>query len=119
MSSFAGWNLIGVFAGIVYNQGVNIVLNIFGGPIVNAARAIAFQVSGAANQLVTNFQLATNPPIMKAYATGDKSVIIVQAFIHIASIHCDSFFAGMFLCVETLVERSTGIFYYVCEIGYD
>lgn len=74
MSSFAGWNLIGVFAGIVYNQGVNIVLNIFGGPIVNAARAIAFQVSGAANQLVTNFQLATNPPIMKAYATGDKSV---------------------------------------------
>lgn len=74
MSSFAGWNLIGVFAGIVYNQGVNIVLNIFGGPIVNAARAIAFQVSGAANQLVTNFQLAANPPIMKAYATQDKSL---------------------------------------------
>lgn len=74
MSSFAGWNLIGVFAGIVYNQGVNIVLNIFGGPIVNAARAIAFQVSGAANQLVTNFQLAVNPPIMKAYATKDESV---------------------------------------------
>lgn len=74
MSSFAGWNLIGVFAGIVYNQGVNIVLNIFGGPIVNAARAIAFQVSGSANQLVTNFQLAANPPIMKAYASQDKSV---------------------------------------------
>lgn len=74
MSSFAGWNLIGVFAGIVYNQGVNIVLNIFGGPIINAARAIAFQVSGAANQLVTNFQLAANPPIMKAYATKDQSV---------------------------------------------
>lgn len=74
MSSFAGWNLIGVFAGIVYNQGVNIVLNIFGGPIVNAARAIAFQVSGAANQLVTNFQLAATPPIMKAYVNHDKSV---------------------------------------------
>ena len=74
MSSFAGWNLIGVFAGIAYNQGVNIVLNIIGGPIVNAARAIAFQVSGAANQLVTNFQLAVNPPIMKAYATNDKSL---------------------------------------------
>lgn len=74
MSCFAGWNLLGVFAGIVYNQGVNIVLNIFGGPIVNAARAIAFQVSGAANQLVTNFQLAVNPPIMKAYSVQDKSV---------------------------------------------
>lgn len=74
MSGFAGWNLIGVFAGIIYNQGVNIVLNIFGGPVVNAARAIAFQVSGAANQLVSNFQLAANPPIMKAYTMKDKSV---------------------------------------------
>ena len=74
MSSFAGWNLIGVFAGIFYNQGVNIVLNLFGGPVINAARAIAFHVSGSANQLVTNFQLAANPPIMKAYASNDKSL---------------------------------------------
>lgn len=74
MCSFAGWNLIGVFAGIAYNQGVNIVLNLFGGPVVNAARAIAFQVSGAANQLVTNFQMAVNPPIMKSYVAKDGRV---------------------------------------------
>ena len=74
MCSFAGWNLIGVFAGIAYNQGVNIVLNLFGGPVVNAARAIAFQVSGAANQLVTNFQMAVNPPIMKSYVAKDGKV---------------------------------------------
>ena len=71
MFSFAGWNLIGVFAGVSYNQGVNILLNIFGGPIVNAARGIAFQVSGAINQLVSNFQLAVNPPIIKSYAQSD------------------------------------------------
>lgn len=74
MCSFAGWNLIGVFAGIAYNQGVNIVLNLFGGPVVNAARAIAFQVSGAANQLVTNFQMAVNPPIMKSFVAKDGKV---------------------------------------------
>lgn len=68
MTSFAGWNLFGVFAGIGYNQGVNILLNIFFNPIVNAARAISFQVTGAINQLVTNFQLAVNPPIIKSYA---------------------------------------------------
>lgn len=73
MCSFAGWNLIGVFAGIAQNQGVNVVLNIFGGPVVNAARAISFQVGGAANQLVTNFQLAVTPPLMKQYANRDGS----------------------------------------------
>lgn len=74
MCSFAGWNLIGVFAGIAHNQGINIVLNLFGGPVVNAARAIAYQVSGAANQLVTNFQMAVNPPIMKSYVANDGRV---------------------------------------------
>ena len=74
MCGFASWNLLGVFAGIAYNQGVNIVLNLFGGPVVNAARAIAFQVSGAANQLVTNFQMAVNPPIMKSYVAKDGKV---------------------------------------------
>jgi O-antigen/teichoic acid export membrane protein len=73
MTGFAGWNLMGVFAGIGYGQGVNILLNIFFGPIVNAARGIAFQVMGAINQLVTNFQIAVNPPIIKLYANRDDN----------------------------------------------
>lgn len=72
MTSFAGWNLFGVFAGIGYGQGVNILLNIFFGPLVNAARGIAFQVMGAVNQLVTNFQIAVFPPITKAYVSNDE-----------------------------------------------
>ena len=72
MTSFAGWNLFGVFAGIGYNQGVNILLNLFFGPIINTSRAIAFQVSGAVNQLVNSFQLAVNPPIIKSYAEKEK-----------------------------------------------
>lgn len=72
MTGFAGWNLLGVFAGIGYNQGVNILLNIFFGPVVNAARGISFQVMGAINQLVTNFQIAINPPIIKAYADNNE-----------------------------------------------
>lgn len=71
MTGFAGWNLFGVFAGMGYGQGVNILLNIFFGPVVNAARAIAFQVMGAVNQLINNFQIAVNPPITKAYAIKD------------------------------------------------
>lgn len=69
--SYMGWNLWGNSAAVILNQGINILLNIFFGPVVNAARAIAYQVNGALTQLVTNFQLAMNPQIVKSYARGD------------------------------------------------
>ena len=69
--NYAGWNLWGNAAGVIMGQGVNILLNIFFGPVVNAARGIAFQVQGAINQFVINFQMAMNPQIIKSYAAGD------------------------------------------------
>lgn len=75
VTSFVGWNLIGSLAGIAKEQGVNIVLNIFFGPAVNAARGIAYQVLGKLNGFVTNFQVAMNPQIIKSYATGDREAM--------------------------------------------
>jgi O-antigen/teichoic acid export membrane protein len=69
--SYAGWNLWGNAAAVIMGQGVNILLNIFFGPVVNAARGIAFQIKGAMNQFVTNFQMAMNPQIIKSYAAND------------------------------------------------
>ena len=69
---FAGWNLFGGLAGVAKGQGVNIILNLFFGPTVNAARAISFQVGGAINMFVTNFQVAINPQIIKSYAIEDN-----------------------------------------------
>jgi O-antigen/teichoic acid export membrane protein len=69
--SYAGWNLWGNAAGAIMGQGVNILLNIFFGPVVNAARGIAFQVRGAVNQFVHNFQMAMNPQIIKSFAAND------------------------------------------------
>jgi O-antigen/teichoic acid export membrane protein len=80
MSSFANWNLLGVFAGITYNQGVNLLLNIFFGPTVNAARGIAYQILGAVNGFVTNFQVAINPPLTKSYAIGDTKYMYSLIF---------------------------------------
>ena len=71
MLGFAGWNLWGNCAGIAFTQGVNILLNMFFGPAVNAARGIAVQVQNAVNQFSFNFQTALNPQITKSYATGD------------------------------------------------
>ena len=71
MMGFAGWNFIGAFAGVLRDQGVNIVINLFCGPVINAARAMAFQVNVAVNGFATNFMTAINPQITKSYASGD------------------------------------------------
>lgn len=54
-----------------FSQGINILLNMFFGPVVNAARGIAIQVQGAVVQFSINFQTALNPQITKSYALGD------------------------------------------------
>lgn len=73
ISFFAGWNLFGNIASVLYTQGLNILLNIFFGPFVNAARGIATQVQGAITQFSSNFQIAFNPQITKSYAVGEIS----------------------------------------------
>lgn len=67
---FAGWNFIGSSSGILKEHGVNILLNIFCGPAINAARGIAVQVSTAVTQFSQNFITAINPQITKSYANG-------------------------------------------------
>lgn len=71
MFSFAGWNIIGASSSILRDQGGNIVINLFCGPAVNAARGIAYQVHGAVQGFVFNFMTALNPQITKSYATGN------------------------------------------------
>lgn len=69
--SFAGWNFIGCTAGLMKDQGVNIVINLFSGPVVNAARGIAMQVNGIIGQFIGGFMTALNPQITKSFASGD------------------------------------------------
>lgn len=71
MSSFAGWSLWGNLAGVLSTQGVNMLLNMFFGPAVNAARGIAVQVQGVIQGFVANVQTAVNPQITKSYAQGN------------------------------------------------
>ena len=71
LTVFASWTIIGNMATIMSSQGLNMLLNIFFGPIVNAARGIAVQIEGAVTGFAQNIQLAINPQIMKTYASGD------------------------------------------------
>ena len=71
MFGFVGWNSIGTIVWILNNQGVDILLNMFFGPVVNAAKAIASQARGIITGFGSNFYTAVRPQIVKSYAAGD------------------------------------------------
>lgn len=73
MASFSGWSIFGALAFTLKEQGANVVLNVFGGPAINAARGVAFQIKGAVMGLTGGFQNAVNPQLIKNYAADDVS----------------------------------------------
>lgn len=71
MGKFMGWNIWGNLAATLFGTGINLLLNMFFGPVVNAARAIAVQVETAIANFSTNFLMAVNPQITKLYAQNN------------------------------------------------
>lgn len=100
MFSFAFWNMWGNMAYVVSSQGLNILLNMFFGPVANAARAVAMQAKEAVNRFVKNFQTAINPQITKAYASSQ--IDVTHTLIFRSSRF--SFFLLLILCLPIIVE---------------
>lgn len=71
MFAYAGSDLIGNVSVLAQGQGLNLLLNTFFGPVVNAARGIAYGVQGIVAQFSNNFMTAARPQIIKSYAEGD------------------------------------------------
>lgn len=80
MFGFAGWNFIGASSAVLKNQGADIILNLFFGPAVNAARGIAVKMDTVITQFVANFMTALNPQITKSYAGGDREYMFKLIF---------------------------------------
>lgn len=78
--TFAGWNMIGATSAVCRDQGGNIIINLFFGPAINAARGIAIQVNTAIQGFVENFQIALNPQITKNYAAGNSNQVYKLVF---------------------------------------
>lgn len=93
MLSFSGWNMWGNLASVAFTQGLNILLNIFFGPAVNAARGIAVQVQQAVSQFSLNFQTAINPQITKSYAIRDLT------YMHSLVFRSSRFTFFLLLCI--------------------
>lgn len=73
MLGFSGWNLFGSFSGVMKEQGINLVINYFFGPVVNAARGVAAQVNGGLQSFVTNITIPVRPQVVQSYAQGNIS----------------------------------------------
>lgn len=97
---FAGWNLFAQTAWILNTQGINMLMNLFFGVVVNAARGIAVQVNGIIQNFVNNFMMALNPQITKSYAAGDK-----ESAFRLACRGCRfSFYIMLVLALPVMIE---------------
>lgn len=103
ITGFAGWNFIGSSSAVLRDQGTNIALNLFCGPVVNAARGISVQVQMAIQNFVTNFMTALNPQITKSYACGDRTYML--ALIRQGARL--SFYLMLLLSLPVLIETPT------------
>ena len=105
IGGFAGWNFLGNSAFTFSNEGVNMLLNIFGGTPVNAARGIAYQVKSVTSQFTSNILIAVNPQLIKLYSQN-KEKEFTQLFFFVSK---TSFFVmfilslPIFFLVETVL----------------
>jgi len=100
--NYSGWNLFGALSAVLGNQGMNILLNMFFGPVVNAARAIAFQISSATDQFVLNFFKAVQPQITKLHAADKDEEMLCLVFLSSRF----SFYLMLILSLPVLLETN-------------
>lgn len=103
MTSFAGWGMIGDGAWILNTEGVNILINMFFGVVLNAARGIATTVDNMVQNFVRNFMVALNPQIVKSYAAGDFDYM--HRLIFMGSKY--SYFLMLFFFIPISLETRT------------
>ena len=111
MFSFAGWSIVGNIGLSFREQGSNIILNLFYGTTLNAARGIAIQVSTYVNSFANNFAIAFTPQITKQYAAGniDKSMSLVYVGARYAFFLMSLVAFPLILNIDAVLELWLGI----------
>ena len=101
--TYGASDMIGSISVMAQGQGLNLLLNVYFGPAVNAARAIAYQVQGAVTQFSNNFMTAVRPQIIKSYAEGkteDMWRLVIQS-------SCFSYYLMWMICFPLMLEADT------------
>ena len=100
LAQFAGWNIVGAVALTLRNQGLNVLVNLFFTPVVNAAHAIAFNINGVFGQLANNVYMATRPQMVKKYA--DNHINEMWRIVFLSTKY--SFFLLMIFAVPFIIN---------------
>lgn len=101
--SFTGWNFLGSLAGVGMHYVNMILVNIFFGPIINAAQAIAFQISSSLNTFSGSFIMALRPPMIKLYAENNYMELDRLFAISNKAV----FYLMLMLCIPLYLEMNT------------
>lgn len=104
MGSFASWNFIGNMAYTFVNEGANILLNLFGGVVANAARGITYQIKNTISVLLGNAMTAMRPQATQEYAAGNSNRFFTMIF----------FSSKLLFCMAAIITIS--LFFYVEKI---
>lgn len=112
MGEYAGWSLWGSIAAAGYNQGLNLLINAFFNPAVNAARGISVTVQSVIRNFSGNFQVAVNPQLTKSYAVGD--LVYMRKLIYQASAY--SFFLFFLVALPVFLEVDTLLGLWLVEV---
>lgn len=112
MASFAGWSFVGNTSTMLNTHGVNMLINVFFGVKINAARALAVQVENALEQFVNGFTTAINPQITKSYASNELN----DLYLLICRGSKFSFFIMLIMAVPIIIESDTILSLWLKEV---
>lgn len=115
MLSFSGWSFFGVMAGLVNNQGNNILLNLFFGPVFNAAREVAFQVQNAVTSFSNSIYIAFKPQLIKSYAEENNNYLMSLFYLSNKAI----FFVNAIICIPIMINTEIILNLWLVEVTND
>lgn len=110
--SFSGWTLFGSVAGMLETQGLNMIINIYFGVVLNAAVGIAGQVRGVLSQFVSGFQQALNPQLVMSESSGDR----LRQFTLIFQSAKFSFFIMFALSLPVIANLNQILHLWLCQV---
>ena len=100
MMAFSGWTMYGSLAGVGLNQGISIIINVFFGPVANAARSVGLQIYSAVYQFCCSVATAVKPPIVKSYATHDMTGMLRLFYISNKVLY----YSAIIVCIPLFFE---------------
>ena len=106
MIGFSGWHAFSAAGTMFGNQGINMILNLFYGPVVNAARGIAYQINSAIMSFVRNISVASKPQMIQSFAEGNtkRSLNITYTISKFSFIACLLFILPVCLEMDFILK---------------